>query len=189
VDGIGCVGVMKMRWLTHHLTRRLVELGRLQFEMGRADTKLDAAECERLRSDAKPLAAHGLTLASPVLWVHIPADGPMPPDACDASFARAEKFFHEHFPEHAPGALLCRSWLMDRQLADYLPASSNIVRFQSRFDLLPIEHDADEIQRFVFGRVYEDLAQAPQRSSLERAIVRHLRGGGVWRTGLGRLIR
>jgi hypothetical protein len=188
LDGLGCVGVMKMRWLTHHLTLRIVELGRLQFEIGRVDTKLDESEREALRSHPGPLAAHGLALDTPVLWVHIPSAGPMTPELCDASFTIAQGFFAEHFPEHTPVAMLCRSWLMDRQLVDHLPSSSNIVRFLSRFEQLPIEHDSDEVQRFVFGRIYDDLGLAPQRTGLERAIVRHLHAGGCWRVGLGKLM-
>ncbi|MEZ6190942.1 MAG: acyltransferase domain-containing protein [Phycisphaerales bacterium] len=187
LEGLGCVGVMKVRWLTHHLTHRIIELGRLQFEIGRVGTKLDESEREALRINPGPLAVHGMALDTPVLWVHIPNAGPMTPQLCDASFAIAQSFFADHFPEHKPAAILCRSWLMDRQLADHLPASSNIVRFLSRFEQLPIEHDSDEIQQL---RVRPNLRRprpGPQRTGLERAIVRHFHAGGRWRVGLGKL--
>ncbi len=187
LESLGCPGVMRMRWLTHHLTHRIVELGRLQFEMGRVDTKLDEAERDELQSDHACIRRLGLTLESPVLWIHIPRSGPLIPEACEDSFSQATSFFPVHFPHHRAKAMLCRSWLMDPQLAEYLPADSNICRFLKRFELLGFERDSDEVQSFVFGQVYQDITQAPQRTTLDRAIVKHLKRGGVWRVGLGRL--
>jgi len=69
-----------------------------------------------------------------------------------------------------------------------LPADSNIVRFQRRFEPVPgwREGDAD-VLRFVFGRLGGDLDRLPQDSALQRAIVAHLRAGRHWRTRTGRL--
>jgi hypothetical protein len=63
-----------------------------------------------------------------VLSVHIPETGPLTPALCDASFARARQIF----PAHHTAA--CTSWLLDPRLADALPADSNIVGFQRRFE-------------------------------------------------------
>lgn len=126
------------------------------------------------------------------LNTHIPGDsGPLTPAPCDASFDRALELARG-FPEQVVG-FGCHSWLMDEQLAGYLPAASNIVRFQRRFtaftdrvraDWAPIQH--------LFHRRFDGpevppalLADLPQRTSLERAVVGHLRDGGHWynRTG------
>lgn len=189
IEQLGFVGVRRMRWLTHHLTHKLVELGRLQFEIGRVDTKLDQDECERLRTDAACIESLGLKLTDPVLWIHIPKSGVLLPEACEASYALADSFFPRHFPEHRHEALLCRSWLLDPQLAEYLPVDSNIRHFQDRFEMIGVQRDTDEIQRFVFGEVYEDITHAPQKTALEHAIVQHVLAGRTWRTGLGRLKR
>jgi hypothetical protein len=127
------------------------------------------------------------------IGVHIPATGPLDPQACDASFARARDFFVTHFADR-PAAFICHSWLLDPQLAEYLPAESNLVRFQRRFTLRPGEHELshNEILQFVFGRrnphrdVPDDvLAELPQDTTLRRAYVTHLRSGRRWyaRTG------
>lgn len=86
---------------------------------------------------------------------------------------------------------------MDQQLADYLPESSNIIRFQRRFtwftdreraDWAPIEH--------LFRRRFDGpdvppamLDELPQDTTLQRAIVTHLRNGGHWfnQTGFFRI--
>jgi GNAT-like C-terminal domain len=72
--------------------------------------------------------------------------------------------------------------LLDPQLREYLPGSSNIVRFQQRFTLGDHEHDADtSIVQFVFGPTPANLDELPQRSSLERAVVGHLKAGRHWK--------
>jgi hypothetical protein len=114
----------------------------------------------------------------------------MTPAACDDSFERAKGFFAEFSPlrDQRRRLATCWSWLLDDQLADWLSAESNIMRFQRRFELVPgsVEDD-EEMLRFVF-RVPEPLAcldSLPQRTALERAAVAHLRAGGHWRLRSG----
>lgn len=127
-----------------------------------------------------------LTPGDPVLGVHIPAIGPLEPEACAASFAWAEAFFPEHFPEHVFRAFDCNSWLLDSQLAEYLAPESNIVRFQNMFALLPAPEasDAQPVER-VFDNRFASIASAPQETSLQRHFVAHMRAGRHWRNALG----
>lgn len=185
VDKHGCVGITRLRWLTHHLTLRLVELGRLQYEMGFVRTKLDVDEQALMKTSAGLLQGHGLCLESPVLWLHIPKAGPITAERCEESLKKAQSFFAKYYPEHPYQAMLCRSWLLDSQLKAYLPTKSNILAFQDRFEPIALDRPTDEIQRFVYGQVYGDLGQAPQTNRLEKAIVQHLLDGGQWRTVLG----
>lgn len=121
------------------------------------------------------------------LGTHIPSGGgPLTASACDRSFARAIDV-SRHLPDNVV-AFGCHSWLMDSQLADYLPTESNIIRFQRRFkefvdreraDWAPIEHVFE--RRFDGPVVPADLlAGLPQETTLQRAIVTHLRRGGHW---------
>ncbi len=147
-------------WLTLHFRGSLYELGRLQFD--------------RMASE---------------LGVHIPDSGPLDPAACDASFAAARAFFPRHFPEERYAVARCRSWLLDPQLAEYLDADSNIVRFQRRFRIDDDVRDGDEdVVWFVFRRrPVPPLDELPQRTTLERAIVAHLRAGRQWHVRTGRV--
>jgi hypothetical protein len=107
------------------------------------------------------------------LNLHIPEGGPLTPPAVDASLARAR----ELFPEHTEAR--CRSWLLDPQLAELLPATSNIVAFQGRFELLqPGGVEDARVLEFVFHTLEPDLDALPQETALQRAIVAHLRSGG-----------
>ncbi|WP_432973738.1 acyltransferase domain-containing protein [Dactylosporangium sp. CA-233914] len=140
------------------------------------------------------------------LEIHIPEDGPLAPQAVDDSLQHATRFFARHFPGVAEGGLrlVCKSWLLDAQLAEYLPADSNILRFQRRFTVDDAD-DADDaglrdgaqlseadrdITEFVFRKQITCHAQAealPARTTLERAVVAHLMSGRHWREPHGLL--
>ncbi|MCX7044023.1 MAG: acyltransferase domain-containing protein [Candidatus Sumerlaeota bacterium] len=120
----------------------------------------------------------------PTLAVHIPAIGPMSPEACAESFRRALEFFPKHYPDHPFHGFTCFSWLLDPQFQDYLSPSSNIVCFQRAAHLFPIPGATD---RQMFDRVFEgpvyDLSQAPRDTALRRAILEHIERRGCWRMG------
>jgi len=127
-----------------------------------------------------------LKIHDPTLAVHIDAGGPMDHTACGDSMRGALEFFPQHFPEHRFRAFTCDSWLMDNQLADHLPEESNIVRFLREFYLLPLEGASDrQTMERVFDGPLRDLDSAPQRTSLQRAIIRHMKAGGCWRESAG----
>ncbi|WP_326799871.1 acyltransferase domain-containing protein [Streptomyces sp. NBC_01808] len=176
-------GMGNQRWMTLPYGGILYRLGRLQFNL-----------------DHDPEAGRGLE-------VHIPEGGPLDPRACEESYARAAEFFPRRFGAFLYGAtegaagggelrLNCASWLLDPRLGQYLPADSNIIRFQRRFTLDPHEParvpEPDEhglavpdrgIVEFVFRRVVRtpaDVAALPARTTLERAVVAHIADGGHW---------
>ncbi|NKE63420.1 hypothetical protein FXN61_44565 [Lentzea sp. PSKA42] len=143
-------------WLTLHTRGGVYELGRLQHQRG-----------------------------GTAIGLHVPASGPMTPEAVDSSLDEAHAFFPRHFPGERYTAFSCGSWLLDPQLREYLPGDSNIVRFQQRFQLEPYEEpeglDADvEVLRFVFRTLNTPLDQLPRRTVLQRAVVDHLKAGRHW---------
>jgi len=167
--GVG--GLSTANWITLHFRGAIYELGRLQFNRSRINQ--DPATLESLGVPFR----HG----DSSLGMHIPESGPMTPEACDVSIARAYEFFPRYFPEDGSRVVTCGSWLLDDQLAEYLPASSNIVRFQQRFKLFPNNRICDEdIIWFVFRRRGASIDDLPQRTALERAVVKHLRDGRHW---------
>lgn len=171
-------GLSEPSWLTRHFRGTIYQLGRLQFERVRLGTRFGNA-----------VTAAGLPYGpgDAALSVHIPDFyGPLSPDACDDSFARAREFFAGHFPEEDHRVAICISWLLDEQLAEYLPADSNIVRFQRRFrPAYRPDPDDDGIQRFVFGATGRDPGELPRRTTLERAVADHLSAGRRWHGGAG----
>jgi hypothetical protein len=175
----GVPGLADPDWLWLHLRGMNYQLGRLQFERATLGGTTSWA-----------LQARGFDYQhrEPCLAVHIPSySGSLDPEACDASFAQARAFYARHYPEEPHRLAVCKSWLMDRQLAQFLPATSNIVRFQQRFGIAytPEAPDDRDTLEFVFRTPDVPLDQLPQRTTLERGVVRHLQAGGHFHGGMG----
>ncbi|MFJ9831975.1 acyltransferase domain-containing protein [Streptomyces sp. NPDC101169] len=175
----GTAGILAPRWLTLHFRGELYRLGRLQYQRAPLGEPTAAA-----------LTAAGLdvTPQTPCLSLHIPGcHGPLTPAACDRSLALAGEFFARHYPEERHPAAVCHSWLLDPQLKRYLPAHSNIVRFQERFRTAHQDTEPADTTpvRFVFGDPDLPYADLPRRTPVERAVGDHLRAGRHWYVGHG----
>jgi hypothetical protein len=167
----GAGGLHTQTWLTIPFSGLLYQLGRLQFNLYDI-----IGEQQPYKGVRAPFGA-----GHPVLGVHIPERGRLDPQACDDSFDRAREFFPQHFPEREHRYATCNSWLLDPQLAEYLPADSNVVRFQRRFTQSgPGTDDDNTVFEFVFRRLNPPLDELPQDTTLQRAVVAHLRTGRHW---------
>ncbi|ASQ99823.1 acyltransferase domain-containing protein [Streptomyces sp. 11-1-2] len=166
-------GFDRQRWVMRHFRGTLHRLGRLQFER----TTLDTAAL------GGPPGPDGPADGERVLDVHIPEDGPLTPARCDTSLRAARDFFTRHFPDEPARFATCSSWLLDGQLAAYLPPAANILHFQRRFTRFGSRPVGDDVLQFIFhvppGTT--DLDRLPQRTTLQRAVVGHLRSGRHWR--------
>ncbi|GGV50994.1 hypothetical protein GCM10010277_46130 [Streptomyces longisporoflavus] len=176
----GGPGLLHPGWNSLHFRGELYQLGRLQFQRAVLGQRMGGATAE---------AGHSARRGDPCLDLHI-ADfrGPLSPEACDRSITLAREFFARHFPEERHETATCHSWLLDPQLKRYLPADSNIVRFQERFRLVEgyeAEPDDSTPVAFVFGDRSRPVAELPRRTSVERAVGDHLRWGGHWYGGHG----
>lgn len=174
IHGVGGLGVQF--WFSLHFRGLIYDMGRLQFNRGRIDFADDA-----IASTGAPF-----TKGDTALGVHIPESGPMTPQACDESFRRAREFYDRYFPEERYRYAVCSSWLLDPQLAEYLPEDSNIVRFLRRFQLMPGGHEGDQaVFEFVFRMMNPTVDQLPRRTTLERAVAQHLEAGRHWEVRAG----
>lgn len=123
---------------------------------------------------------------SPGDWVldfHIPAGGGMTPAACHDSFRRAAAFFSERFPETPPAAFVCFSWIYNPDLERILPAGSNLVLNLGDAYLFPTPSGGHDGLWFIFFQDHFDLASAPRRTSVQRAVCDWLAAGKPWRSG------
>lgn len=166
----GAPGLSEIAWLHNHFTGRLLALGRLQYRF------------ETFPAEFVPLVPDGAApgAESPVLSIHIPATGPLTPADCDRSFAEAAEFFPRHFPDREVRGLVCYSWLLDPALAEYLPADSNIVRFQRRFAVFAMPAADDAPFRALFPEAWRDTHAARPRTALQAALRDHLLAGRRW---------
>jgi hypothetical protein len=172
----GVYGFEHLHWLANHLRGLLYDMGRLQVQRERP-TGFPFDE------DAMRAAGfRGLESGDAILSLHIPATGPMDEAACDASLSRALGDLSRWFPGEQHPAFVCFSWLLDPQLAEYLPADSNILRFQRRFEVFGEPFPELGTTRTYIFKVPGDtnIDALPQRTTLERAYVRHIHDGGEW---------
>ena len=166
-------------WFTLHFRGSLYRLGRLEFAL------------EKL-TDPHPFPGH--RPGEVTLGIHIPQEGgPLSPQECSASVERARGFFATHFDDLVPGdpLLTCTSWLLDPQLAERLPGTSNIAAFGSRFDVMPESPDAKlngekDVLLFVFNHVGPyDAARLPRDSTLRRVLADGFASGVQWQVRSG----
>ncbi len=128
---------------------------------------------------------------TPALGVHIPATGPMSHAECGAAFHQARLFFPKHFPERHWRAFTCNSWLLDPQFEGRLPETANVLRFLKEWFLFPVpKATAEQHYERIFGWQFaklapQDIATAPQATSLQRVLVDYVKAGGRWRMGGG----
>jgi len=113
----------------------------------------------------------------PALYLHMPEGGPMTHDLCGKSFELAMEFFPRHFPERPFVCFCCESWLLDSQLQEMLPTTSNLVRFQKELYLLPYEAYDPQLFEVIFDGIPEDPAKAPRDTTLQRALLDRLVAG------------
>lgn len=160
----GDFGLHTYGWLPVTWSGSLYWLGRLQFNLLRLDR----------------------------FWVcstHLPRTGPLDPAAVDDSFASAADFFPRYFKDRPFTHFWCDSWLLDPQLAAALRSTSNIARFQRRWEVDTAGRPGDDDALFFgFGRrEWVDIGDLPTDSSLQRALIDRWRSGGHWYVHSGRL--
>ncbi|MFA5203735.1 MAG: acyltransferase domain-containing protein [Lentisphaeria bacterium] len=118
-----------------------------------------------------------------VLDLHIPSGGDMTPEACQSSFQEALALFGQRFPDPAPRAIVCTSWMFSEQLEDCLPPEANLVRLLRELYLVPVPATPNEGLWFVFLQSPFDAATAPRDTRLQRAILDYLGTGRSWHNG------
>ena len=117
--------------------------------------------------------------------VHIPAGGGMSLETCRESMCAAAAFFEQYYPKTPLLGFQCFSWILNPEFGEMLDSKSNLVKFERELYLFPIESGGFTGVDRVFGSSGIDLATAPRKTSLQKAMLgwleakRPLRGGGM----------
>ena len=158
-------------WLKRILTMSLFRIGRLQFFMGKA--RYDIPE-------------YGLSIGDDVLEIHIPPTEPLTKDLCLHSVYEARKFFAKYYPGYKYKCITCNSWLLDRSLKEILGEDSNILQFQTVFDII-IDEKCDNIIKFVFNwdTTRDNLNDIICPKGFPERVKKRINDGGYFNTSLG----
>ena len=119
--------------------------------------------------------------------IHIPSDANFCPSAIEQSLRDAKKFFSMYYPSLCGAEYRCHSWLLDRQLRGMLGDNSNIVNFQSRFEIFNEGEASSEFIEWLFNTKTTDYTTLPENTSLQEKMKKHLLSGGVIRNAYGRI--
>lgn len=159
-------------WLKRHLNLELFKLGRLQFCAGKAH---------------RDMPTENIAKGDNVIEIHIPTTGtPMKYEDCVESIKLAKEFFAKHFPEYEYKGFTCNSWLLDTSLGEILDENSNIMKFQSLFNIV-YEEKAEAIMRYTFSwdMDKEKIRDAKPASRLAEKVKERVLNGGDFYSGLG----
>lgn len=175
--GIDGIRFSQMIWGAYFIRGNLVRFGRLEYEMGLIPTNPQLAEL--LGQDIK------------MAYIHIPGGSSLADDGVQASLDAARTALVRYFPEATPDKLVfyTHTWLLSPQLREFLPETSNIIKFQNRFKLFKTEDSPASFVGFVFGGTRPfgtyDLSELPEDTTMRREIKRRLIAGTPLEIGSG----
>ena len=172
-----------MAFSTRYLKDGRKAYGRYCFTAGWWFPRQLAMELFRLGSLEYELMPHEEGLR---VYIHIPTDASLAPEALEDSFARFRAFAAEFFPEMAKAPLYCDSWLMSPVLEQFLPASSRILGFQRRFRIFSVDSENTGAIGWVYPGHKEPSEQLPEETSLQKRMKPFLLAGGKpgWAAGV-----
>jgi hypothetical protein len=152
-------------------------LGRLQYE--------------HARFDADEYTCAGITLhrGDAVINCHIPSCGPLTKEARTDSYRQAWDFYKRDFP-HGILPVVCSSWLLYPEHADFLPAHSNILSFMQDFTLLrsSVDESFRNAWRIFGSAAARPASEWPRDTSIRRAFADRILAGKPVGSGYGILL-
>ena len=161
----------ELNWLSLVFSGKIIKLGRLQFCFSK---------------ETHTIEKYGIEKGDTVLAIHIPAAGPLLLDECKKSVDMAREFFPKHFPNVDFKCFTCHSWLLDPTHTEIMKPGSNILAFQTMFDI--VDKDVSES---LFGYVVRwkmtraELEGADCKSSFAKTVREKALEGRKFYAGLG----
>lgn len=153
-----------MIWSSIVVRANLIKLGRLQYETKTAE---DFYAC-------KDIAA-----GENIIGMHIPRGQPLFPEDVNKSITEAKKYFGN-------AKFVCETWLLGKELGDYLKPESNIANFRNHFNVVKTL-DAESIYRFLFNETSKkpDISKLPQDTSLRKSVKQAMLSGRHFHDAIG----
>ena len=113
-----------------------------------------------------------------VVSVHIPRNADISPETTRSDLLEGMELVQKCYPDYAPKAFFCSSWLLDPNLEDILGKDSRIVKFGATFNRYPIKSNGRHIYGFVFDANLKGPEEMPENTRLERGLKQLYLSGG-----------
>lgn len=166
-------GLKNYRWIENHLKCNLFRIGRLQFQMFRCNMKT-------LSYTHLPF-----NFNDQMIYVHIPQGEKLIYSDCIEAINRAKEFFDKYFNDFEYEFFFCESWLLYDENWQFMQPSSNILQFQTLFDIVySSDDDAQAIER-IFGRRHIIKSLYPENTTLQKSAKEHILKGNKLGIGIG----
>lgn len=166
-------GLKNFSWIKNHLNGELFRIGRLQYQLYTCDNK--ALKYKLLPFD----------YGENVIYVHIPQGEKLIYADCISSIKQAKKFFDTHFPSYHYRFFFCESWLLYEDNWMFMEASSNILQFQSMFEIVYNKNDPHQAIERIFGKRELIKSRYSEDTSLQKSAKNHIINGGKLGEGIG----
>ncbi len=163
----GEYGIEEYNWLQEHVQLRLFRLGRLQFQPIAFDRELVVNGRKIVKNQI-------------VCNVHIPSGEPLTPQGVEKSLELARAFFRGVTPVY-----VCHSWLLYPKLTEVLSATSNILQFQTLFNIYDVDLESKEAEQRIFNKVNANPSEYDELTSLQRSAKAYLVAGHPLGSGFG----
>lgn len=152
-DSCGVLQFDRDWWTARQISLKLFRIGELEYEMYEEAGKKSIS-------------------------IHIPSDAAFTAEKCAESYKMAIEFFKKYYPEYSNVDFVCESWLLSPQLKKLLNADSNILKFQSCFNVMDVNCDDTEFLWWVYRRKDTDIKLLPEDTKLQKNMKEHLLNGG-----------
>ena len=160
MESYGRYGFDRGSWTPRQVSAKLFRIGQMEYEL----TTLNG---------------------SPIVSLHIPTDVDLRPEILRPSMKEGLAELYRIFPEYEGKPVYCHSWIISPMLRDYLPETSNILRFQEMFDLDEETTPGNGVLLWVFKNPKLPVEEFPENTSLQRKLKRFLLDGGQFLEGRG----
>lgn len=166
-------GLKNYRWIENHLKCNLFRIGRLQFQMFNCTIK--TLDYKRL-----PFAYN-----DKMIYIHIPQGEKLVYNECIEAINKAREFFDIYFSDFNYEFFFCESWLLYDENWQFMKAGSNILQFQTLFDIVySSDSDSQAIER-IFGKRHLIKTLYPEKTSLQKSAKSHILKGNKLGIGIG----
>lgn len=166
-------GLNEYNWIKNHIAFELFKIGRLQFQL---------FKCKN------PTLNYGklpIKYGDNAVYIHIPQGEKLDYEACVNSINLAKNFLKNFFPEFSFEYFFCESWLLYDKNKEFMDENSNIIKFQSLFNIAySVADDKQAIER-IFGKKEKDVNCYKQETSLQKSAKNYMQNGGKLGLGIG----
>lgn len=177
LDCKGVYGSFVASWFDGFFCMNRFALGRFQYEYSEFD-----------RPDYTTESGIVIKEGESAIGFHIPWSGvSMTDEQRISSYKRAYEFFKDKVRPDGILVLKCGSWLLYKGHYDFLPETSNVLKFMDDFIILE-SNEKDEFNdawRLYGGAGYKAPEEWPETNSLYRAFKQRVLSGGKTGSGFG----